>query len=281
MDLLNDTNTNSKLVIVTLRTLTLLLGEVVIDRKEQVQAMESYKKSTNDSPFIQIDRLLDYALNDTREDVRYNVLYDLYLLGKNDIMFDETHILRLMQVITSECTFRTQQRAFKCAQWLIETHQKLIVKLASSNGTLSLDFMEKVSKCEQILMDAISKNQYLLLIACARLLYTITKVVLSPECRLDEDAMDVDVQTLPSIKALGYRVAREIARTDIALLHGMKRRKKQRLIEFLKVKTSFCFLLEDWDCDVSFKEGYQLLTVADGKNKGRGCLHVGNSYRIL
>lgn len=36
LNLLNDLNTDSKLVIVTLRTLTLLLSEAVIDRKEQV-----------------------------------------------------------------------------------------------------------------------------------------------------------------------------------------------------------------------------------------------------
>lgn len=36
LNLLNNTNTESKLVIVTLRTLTLLLSEAVIDRKEQV-----------------------------------------------------------------------------------------------------------------------------------------------------------------------------------------------------------------------------------------------------
>lgn len=37
LNLLNDTETDPKLVIVTLRTLTLLLSEAVIDRKEQVK----------------------------------------------------------------------------------------------------------------------------------------------------------------------------------------------------------------------------------------------------
>lgn len=37
LNLLNDPDTDPKLVIVTLRTLTLLLSEAVIDRKEQVR----------------------------------------------------------------------------------------------------------------------------------------------------------------------------------------------------------------------------------------------------
>ncbi|CAO3700367.1 unnamed protein product [Rhizopus stolonifer] len=64
LSLLNDPTTGSELVIVTLRTLTLLISKAVIDQKEQ------------------IDRLLNYALKDTRDDVRYNALHDLSILQK-------------------------------------------------------------------------------------------------------------------------------------------------------------------------------------------------------
>jgi hypothetical protein len=49
LNLLNSSQTDSKLVITTLRTLTLLLGEVVIDRKEQVHIYkeERFRRVTN------------------------------------------------------------------------------------------------------------------------------------------------------------------------------------------------------------------------------------------
>lgn len=35
--------------------------------------------------------------------------------------------------------------------------------------------------------------------------------------------------------------------------------------ELLKIKADFCLLLEDWDCDATFKNTYTLLTDADGE----------------
>lgn len=246
LSLLGDSETNTKLVIVTLRTLTLLLSKVVIDRREQ------------------IDRLLDYAMKDKREDIRYNVLYDLYILGKNDIMFDETHVIRLLQVITSNGAIRTQQRAFHCGQRLFVTHQKLIVHLASTNSSISREFMQQIDQCEQIMKSTITRKQYSLFIACARFLFTISQIALSPFN--NNDMMDTDIQTLTKIKDMAYRVAGEITKVDLSLINqgsDLKQINKLKSKELLKVKVSFCFLLEDWDCDASFEEAYGLLKMAD------------------
>ncbi|GAA5816690.1 hypothetical protein MFLAVUS_010222 [Mucor flavus] len=243
LNLLNDPDTDPKLVIVTLRTLTLLLSEAVIDRKEQ------------------INRLLNYALKDTREEVRYNVLYDLFLLGKNDIMFDETHIVRLLNVIVSEPNLRTQQRGFKCAQNLIETHQKLIVQIiTTTNSPILQEFTGLIHKCEKVMDASIENKQYTLLIACARLLYTVLRVILSS--KINQDAMDIDISILPSMKELGYRIAERITKVDVVFIHS-KEDNKYKLKELLKIKASFCLLLEEWDCDASFRDAYQLLTHAD------------------
>ncbi|KAL9539844.1 hypothetical protein MBANPS3_010034 [Mucor bainieri] len=243
--LLEDPHTDSKLVIVTLRTLTLLLSQAVIDRKEQ------------------INRLLDYALNDQREDICYNVLYDLVLLGKNDIMFDETHVVRLLQVIATTTQRRIQQKAMQCAQTLIETHRKLIVRILSSEATLAT-FMGHVEECEGIMHRAIEQQHYTNMISSARLLYSILRIAFTH--KVDGNAMDVDMPTLPTLTALGHRVAAAITQVDLKLITQEKsitQSNRFRLRELLKIKANFCLLLDDWDCDATFRNTYQLLTDAD------------------
>lgn len=144
-------------------------------------------------------------------------------------MFDETHIIRFLQVITSAGNIRTQQRAFKCAQNLIETHQKLIVHIITSNSTLSENFTSSVNECEQIMIRSIERKQYSLLIACAKLLYTILNVTLAPKNSnkiQTEDAMDVDIQILPDMKELARRVAQQITKVDLALISQDKNLKQ-------------------------------------------------------
>ncbi|EPB89187.1 hypothetical protein HMPREF1544_03927 [Mucor circinelloides 1006PhL] len=248
--LLEDPNTDSKLVIVTLRTLTLLLSQAVIDRKEQ------------------INRLLDYALNDQREDICYNVLYDLVLLGKNDIMFDETHIIRLLQMITTTKQRRIQQKAMQCAQTLIETHRKLIVRIIKSDVSLAV-FMSYVEECERIMHHSIKQQHYTNMITSARLLYSILRIAFAH--KVDENAMDVDMPVLSTLTALGHRVAETITQVDLKLIKEEKsitQSNRFRLRELLKIKADFCLLLEDWDCDATFKNTYTLLTDADDDTAG-------------
>ncbi|KAK4520619.1 uncharacterized protein ATC70_006497 [Mucor velutinosus] len=243
--LLEDPHTDSKLVIVTLRTLTLLLSQAVIDRKEQ------------------INRLLDYALNDQREDICYNVLYDLVLLGKNDIMFDETHIIRLLQMITTTKRRRIQQRAMHCAQTLIETHRKLIVRIMT-NETRLATFMSHVEECERIMHRSIELQHYTNMISSARLLYSILRIAFTHQ--VDGNAMDVDIPVMPTLSALGHRVADTITQVDLKLITQEKsitQSNKSRLRELLKIKANFCLLLDDWDCDATFRHTYTLLTDAD------------------
>lgn len=163
--------------------------------------------------------MLDYALNDQREDICYNVLYDLVLLGKNDIMFDETHILRLLQMIVTTKHRRIQQKAMQCAQTLIETHRKLIVKII--NDSTLTTFMSYIEECEKIMNDSIVQQHYTNMISSARLLYSILKIALSQK-PVDENAMDVDIPVLPTLKALGHRVAETITQVDLKLISQEK-----------------------------------------------------------
>ncbi|OAD01884.1 hypothetical protein MUCCIDRAFT_111229 [Mucor lusitanicus CBS 277.49] len=236
--LLEDPHTDSKLVIVTLRTLTLLLSQA-------------------------INRLLDYALNDQREDICYNVLYDLVLLGKNDIMFDETHIIRLLQMITTTKQRRIQQKAMQCAQTLIETHRKLIVRIMTNETTLAT-FVHHVEECERIMHRSIEQQHYTNMISSARLLYSILRIAFTQ--KVDGNAMDVDMPVLPTLKALGHRVAETITQVDLKLITQEKsitQSNRFRLRELLKIKANFCLLLDDWDCDATFRNTYTLLTDAD------------------
>lgn len=133
-------------------------------------------------------------------------------------MFDETHIIRLLQVIISKVDIRTQQRAFKCAQSLIETHQKLIVQIMTSQSPILNEFTTSIYECEQIMIRAIQHKQYALLIACVKMLYTILRVTLSTR----RNEVDVDVQIFLKMKELGYRVAEQITKVDVVLIHQDK-----------------------------------------------------------
>lgn len=166
-------------------------------------------------PELQINRLLDYALNDQREDICYNVLYDLVLLGKNDIMFDETHIIRLLQMITTTKQRRIQQKAMQCAQTLIETHRKLIVRIMTNETTLAT-FVHHVEECERIMHRSIEQQHYTNMISSARLLYSILRIAFTQ--KVDGNAMDVDMPVLPTLKALGHRVAETITQVDLKLI---------------------------------------------------------------
>lgn len=164
---------------------------------------------------VQINRLLDYALNDPREDVCYNVLYDLVLLGRNDIMFDETHIIRLLQMITTTPQRRIQQKAMQCALTLIETHHKLIVRILTNETTLAV-FMSHVEECERIMHRSIEQQHYTNMISSARLLYSILRIAFTH--KVDGNAMDVDMPVLPRLTALGHRVADTITQVDLKLI---------------------------------------------------------------
>lgn len=159
-------------------------------------------------------------MHDARDDICYNVLYDLLLLGKNDIMFDETHIVRLLQVIICAKNHKIQQKAIQCAQGLIETHQKLILKITSldPNSSTYQTFVQYIWDCEQILHKAIMLQQFPILIANAKLLYIVLRIFLSHHTVTDENAMEVTIPLLPKMKELGRRVAEAITKVDINLI---------------------------------------------------------------
>lgn len=147
------------------------------------------------------------------------MLYDLVLLGKNDIMFDETHIIRLLQMITTTKQRRIQQKAMQCAQTLIETHRKLIVRIIKSDVSLAV-FMSYVEECERIMHHSIKQQHYTNMITSARLLYSILRIAFAH--KVDENAMDVDMPVLSTLTALGHRVAETITQVDLKLIKEEK-----------------------------------------------------------
>lgn len=168
-------------------------------------------------------------MNDTRQDICYNVLSDLLLLGKNDIMFDETHIVRLLQVIICAKNQNIQQKAFQCAQGLIETHQKLVLQITSSDPNVATYqvFVQYIWDCEQILQNAIINQQYPILIASAKLLYSVLRIFLSHHAKVDDNTMQVDIPLLSRMKELGRRVADAITKVDINLINQDKHLKQR------------------------------------------------------
>lgn len=159
-------------------------------------------------------------------------------------MFDETHIVRLLQVIISKGDIRTQQRAFKCAQSLIDTHQKLIVQTITSSSPILEEFTMSIYECEKIMIRAVQTKQYALLIACAKLLYTVLRVTLT--IRRNDDAMDVDIEILPKMKELGYRVAEQITKVDLVLINqdkNLKQANKYRVSKIIEKENTYLTII--------------------------------------
>lgn len=182
-------------------------------------------------------------------------------------MFDQTHILRLLQLITRSHT-RIQQRAFQCAQTLIETHQKLIVQIVSSgqDSPAFNEFKRSLETCENIMLKAIEDRQYTTTIASARFLYSLLRIILSHQVAYN--AMDVDIPILPELKRMGQRVTHAITQVDLGLIQQNKyiqHSTKWKLKELLKIKANFCLLLNDWDSDATFKNAFELLKSTEGK----------------
>jgi hypothetical protein len=181
---------------------------------------------------------LDYALNDEREDVCFNVLYDLVLLGKHDIMFDETHIVRLLKVVVSmKQSNRTKQRAFKCAQSLFESHQKLIGHLILNDTPELQEFTRYVFQCEQILLDAILNKQYTFIVACGRLLFTIIRIIVSQ--KVDKDQMDVDIPIRIQIQDLALNISNHISKVYITVIEDQN---ISRSLKKIYVNRTTCWL---------------------------------------
>lgn len=174
-------------------------------------------------------------------------------------MFDESHILQLLQLITrSDKRARIQHKAFLCAQTLIETHQKLIVNIicSSLDSPILIDFKKYMEMCEHIMMKAIQDRHYTMTIASARFLYSMLRIIMTQHG--SANSMDVDIPVLPEMKSLGTRVTESITQVDLGLIKQDQHTKKLR--ELLKIKANFCLLLDDWDCDATFKNAFELLT---------------------
>lgn len=131
-------------------------------------------------------------------------------------MFDETHIIRLLQMVTTAKHRRIQQKAMQCTQILIETHKKLIARILMSDATLAA-FMDYIGQCEGIMNSSIEQHHYANMISSARLLYSVLRIALSQR-KVDENAMDVDIPVLPKLEALGHRVAETITQVDLELI---------------------------------------------------------------
>ncbi|KAI8991462.1 hypothetical protein BDF20DRAFT_812735 [Mycotypha africana] len=124
-----------------------------------------------------------------------------------------------------------------------------------------------IRELEAMMQNAIQQQQYTITIAIAKLLYSILRIILGQQNPAHSStAMDVDSNVLSELKALGQRVTEIITKMDIELIKQDKTLRaisKLRLQELLKIKSDFCLLLDDWDCDTTFKEAYTLLTKAD------------------
>ncbi|KAI8085794.1 uncharacterized protein B0P05DRAFT_23468 [Gilbertella persicaria] len=126
-------------------------------------------------------------------------------------------------------------------------------------------FMQSIMSFQRILAASIQNRHYPLMIASARLLFSILQIALSQK-KTKDDAMDVDVP-LVELKTTAYQVTTAITQVDISLIQdkNLNLSKHNKLQELLKIKAKFCLLLDDWDCDLTFKTAYGLLTHADDK----------------
>ncbi|KAI9257604.1 hypothetical protein BY458DRAFT_441342 [Sporodiniella umbellata] len=181
-------------------------------------------------------------------------------------MFNETHILKLLQTIKStRNNAKLQQKAFQCTRDLISTHQNLIIRLIDSDSETFDEFLQSISECEQILGDTLYKEQYKVSVSCGRLLYAIAHIALSRH-KYDQDAMDTDLPAMLQMEPLVLRVIESISVVEKVLqqnVENIKRNKLRCIQDLLKIKAQCCALVSNWDFDSSFKQTYHLLSVSD------------------
>ncbi|KAF7732291.1 Integrator complex subunit 7 [Apophysomyces ossiformis] len=249
LELLKQEHNCEPLVIVVLRTLTLLLSEALIDRNQQ------------------IDLLLSYIMNDRRERVQYSAFQDLILLGKNDLMFDRLHMTSLLHAVTTmSASTRLEQRALKCAHVLIWSHPRLITHLlydrTSSDGEA---FISSLKVCEEKLVRSIHSQGYTLVVACAQLLCSVVRIALIRKETADE--MDVDQTLASDVFSLGNRVIDYIrlAEDNLYITVPPRRQDIWTLRELLKVKSRICRLMSDEVRGDMFLEGYKLLATVNNE----------------
>ncbi|KAG0182974.1 Integrator complex subunit 7, partial [Apophysomyces sp. BC1034] len=242
--LLDEAHNCEPLVIVVLRTLTLLLSEALIDRNQQIEL------------------LLFYITTDKRESVQYSSFHDLILLGKNDIMFDQSHMTSLLHAVTTMSTSaRLEQRALKCAHVLIWSHPRLVMQLLrDQTGLHGEAFRSSLRICEEKLVKSIQLRKYTLIVACTQLLCSIVHISLTRH--KGSENIDIDQSMISDILNLGRRIIDHIRLVEKTIYDTVPPRKQDiwTLRELLKAKSRICRWLNDQCNDDLFLEGYKLIT---------------------
>ncbi|KAI9025149.1 hypothetical protein CLU79DRAFT_699815 [Phycomyces nitens] len=163
---------------------------------------------------------------------------------------------------------RLQQRAYKCSQALIYTHRQLVTRLLRQNedSVYRHTFLNSLDVCESRLVESLKCGRYTLAIACARLLTSVVEISLTTNT--SEEDMDVDNDITYRMTQLGTNVVKHLSCVDLNVVNEtgfLNKAARWQLYEILKVKARLCLLLVGWDCETSFREAFQVMTVANGK----------------
>ncbi|KAG2219409.1 hypothetical protein INT45_010600, partial [Circinella minor] len=212
VSLLESPGADQQLVMVALRTLSLLLSQALLDRKEQ------------------LDRLFTFACDDSRKAVCLSALDDLSLLAKNDLSIDASHIYRLLSLLNRETTSITlMERRYSCATTLLCSYRQLVRFMmretwrSESQG----DFVRAMDICEERLNKGLESGHYLLAIACARFLMIILELAQeqnhqdtkqSFQCIRSYNNLKVSSEAVSDLQVIASRLSKRIEESHLSQL---------------------------------------------------------------
>ncbi|KAI9318475.1 hypothetical protein BX666DRAFT_1928362 [Dichotomocladium elegans] len=187
INMLDNSSMDEKLTVVTLRTLSILLKEALLDRKEHIRL------------------LFKYGLNDPRESVSSAALYDLVLIAQSDITLDPQSIHQLFELVTAEATSpRLIRKRYTCVRKVIWSYRDVVGHMLREtwvdNGEI---FEDAIRVCEKRLLESISKEDIAAVIACTRFIVTLAEISKPTPSHKQQDRM-AQILSDASMRFSGY-----------------------------------------------------------------------------
>ncbi|KAI8141320.1 hypothetical protein BJV82DRAFT_620118, partial [Fennellomyces sp. T-0311] len=253
VNILENAEADQRLLLVALRTLSLLLSQALLDRKEQ------------------LDRLFNYAFDDTRKAICLSALDDLALLAKGDLSIDPSHIYRLLSLLNRETnSVALMERRYTCAQTLLKSYRQLVLYMMRETWrTESRDsFVLAMNICEERLLRAVEAKQFSLAISCARFLTIIFELALEHEdtksLKFIRSLDKVSLEAVSDLQTIAIRLSKRIEEADITkLLDKSGKLSLQQARHIVKLQARLLLLLRGASCTESFRQNFEKMIASE------------------
>ncbi|KAI9255143.1 hypothetical protein BDA99DRAFT_517994 [Phascolomyces articulosus] len=252
VSLLENPKVDQNLVMVVLRTLSLLLSQALLDRKEQ------------------LDRVFTFACDDSRKAVCLSALDDLSLLANNDLSIDPSHIYRLLSLLNRDTNSITlMERRYSCAQSLLRSYRPLVwfMMRETWQSESQSDFIQALTLCEQRLVQALASEHYVLAIACAKFLMILfelahqdTKQQQPLQVAARSYDRGISSEAVSDLKAIATRLGKKIEESYLSQLvdkTSVGKLSIRQARHLFKLQAHLLLLQDGEECTKSFQNNFE------------------------